>query len=301
MGTFETYSKRQNRLSNQGIPDVYQYDILPAPFRHQVVHILRDALGPDENAVWISIHSMAAREFGLPELFLIGDDHEKCAQFLTTASVSDVLDLIDLAFHEIDTVLRRVPQAAKDAVEITLDPDEAIAELNQRFREHYIGFEFAGGQLLKKDSQFLHSEVTVPALRLLSAAGFAGPNEEFLKAHDHYLHGRYDDCNVNALKAFESIMKVICDQRKWSYPPGATALKLIEAILSNGLIPSHLQSELTGLRTMLESGVPTLRNRSGGHGQGSTRTPVPEYIAAFALNSTAANIVLLVEAHKAMR
>ncbi len=48
---------------------------------------------------------------------------------------------------------------------------------------------------------------------------------------------------------------------------------------------------------MLQSGVPTLRNKQSGHGQGSTVAEVPAYMAAFTLHLTASNIVFLLSAH----
>lgn len=42
MPYFETFSKRQKRLERAGQSDVYKYDDLPTPFRHQVIHIWRE-------------------------------------------------------------------------------------------------------------------------------------------------------------------------------------------------------------------------------------------------------------------
>jgi hypothetical protein len=49
---------------------------------------------------------------------------------------------------------------------------------------------------------------------------------------------------------------------------------------------------------MLESGVPTARNRMGGHGQGSSVVEVPDYLVAHVLHQTASAIVFLVAAEK---
>ena len=56
-----------------------------------------------------------------------------------------------------------------------------------------------------------------------------------------------------------------------------------------------------GLRRVLESGSPTVRNKAGGHGQGSTTVTIPSHLAAYALHLCGSNIVFLVEAHKAMK
>lgn len=76
---------------------------------------------------------------------------------------------------------------------------------------------------------------------------------------------------------------------------------LIDTVFSNDLISPEMKSHFNGLRSALESGVPTLRNQAGrgAHGQGSTPVEVPDYLAAYCLHMTAVNIVFLVEAHNA--
>jgi hypothetical protein len=66
-----------------------------------------------------------------------------------------------------------------------------------------------------------------PALALLNSAGFDGPADEFIRAFDHYRHGRNKEAVAEALKSFESTMKTICAARKWTPPPHATAKPLL--------------------------------------------------------------------------
>jgi hypothetical protein len=94
-------------------------------------------------------------------------------------------------------------------------------------------------------------------------------------------------------------MKTICDKKSWSYPPTATAKDLIGIILDHGLIPTYLTSHFTALRSTLEAGAPTVRNKTSGHGQGAQEIPVPEYLAAYAIHLTASDILLLVRAFQA--
>ena len=102
-----------------------------------------------------------------------------------------------------------------------------------------------------------------------------------------------------ALKSFESTLKIICEQRNWAFAGKGQAKDLIDAVFKNELIDPIRQSEFGALRSTLESGAPTGRNRLGGHGQGSDPITVPGYLAAYVLHQTAAAIVFLVEAHKA--
>jgi len=56
------------------------------------------------------------------------------------------------------------------------------------------------------------------------------------------------------------------------------------------------ESALAGLRTVLESDLPTLRNKTpkAGHGAGTRSADAPEAIATYAVTVAAANIRLLV-------
>lgn len=96
-------------------------------------------------------------------------------------------------------------------------------------------------------------------------------------------------------------MKTICDKRKWSYPKGASAKTLIDVCLRNKLIPAFWQGHYSSLRSLLESGVPTGRNRLSGHGQGRVPVTVPGHLASYMLHMTAAAIAFLAEADEQSR
>jgi hypothetical protein len=49
------------------------------------------------------------------------------------------------------------------------------------------------------------------------------------------------------------------------------------------------------LNILLESGVPTIRNKEGGHGQGHEIKEVPEYLTSYALHLTATNLLFLIK------
>jgi hypothetical protein len=157
------------------------------------------------------------------------------------------------------------------------------------------------GELVRLDSELLHAEAVKPALSLLREKRYHGANEEFLRAHEHYRHGRNEEALADCLKAFESVMKVICAKRGWPHAETDTAKKLIEVCFDNGLVPAYLQSEFTALRVSLESGIPTVRNRQGGHGRGTQPRNVPDHLAGYLLHLTATSILFLVEAEKALK
>ena len=312
MPVFDLFSRRKKQREGTNNSDPYTYDHLPDSFRVQVVHILKatigqyfvDLYGSDSspaNQCWEQIDKIMLKELGRLRLNDKSEDPQQaCLNFiLTEGSTDHVLDIIELSFGVvIDRFVRKKNESYRQGAGIEQDADDAIAELNERFNQHGIGFRYDSGRIVQVDSEYIHSEVVKPALTLLHAEGFDGALDEFLKAHQHYRRGRTKEAIVEALKAFESTMKSICHARSWPYPSEATAKTLIEILLKKGLIPSELTSHFTGLRTTMESGLPTVRNRRGGHGQGPDKHTVAPFVAAYALHLAATNIVFLIEAHK---
>lgn len=182
---------------------------------------------------------------------------------------------------------------------VQVSADDAIADLNHRFRENGCGYQYDGGRILRVDSQLLHSEVVKPALALVVAKGFEGPNKEFLVAHEHLRHARYEAAVTEACKAFESTMKAICDARRWKYDASkATASTLIKILIDNELVPNYSGEHLRAVEKSL-IGLATVRNKNSGHGGGAKPRDLPEHVAAYALHLAAANIVFLIECHLA--
>jgi hypothetical protein len=95
-------------------------------------------------------------------------------------------------------------------------------------------------------------------------------------------------------------MKGICVKRCWAHGANDTAKALIKVLFDNGLVPQFWCQHFTALRATLEAGIPTVRNRPGGHGQGTEVIQVPQHLVAYALHMTASAIVFLAESEKAM-
>jgi hypothetical protein len=315
MGIVDLYSKRKKQQASQGIADVYQYETIPPPLRVQVVHIWRAALGcwirsqgdiyirtSPSSRYWEFIEKTIAKEKGLWRLGSPGKDpDDRCIEYLMSADTDSALDIIELSFRVIDRGVREFDTDDRNTARIDQDADDAIEELNQRFLEHGLGFQYVDGGIIRVDSQLLHSDTVKPALALLHEYGFTGPNDEFMQAFDHHRKGEKKDAIADALKAFESTMKAICDARGWPYGPKDTAKPLLDILFNNGLIPADLASHFAGLRSAMESGLPTLANRTSRHGQGSTPTEVPDHYVAYALHLVASNIVFLIECHNALK
>lgn len=316
MSIFNIFSKRQRKLRGE-VPDVYVYNEIPQPLKIQIIYIWEDAFGKAEDYAdryygrvgqnpvvqcYRFIVEALRREYGVFRLPGTQDDDslnyfKELANFLLLEkSTEKVLDAVEFSFKIVDQVARKDGYLGRpNAFQIA---DDAVEELNARFREHGVGFQFVDGQIIRIDSELIHAEVVKPALTLLRGKGLTGAQQEFLKAHEHYRHGNGKEALAECLKAFESVMKVICAKRKWAHAPQATSSALIQVCFDNGLIPPFWQSHFSALRSLLEGGIPTARNRLGGHGQGVKVVDVPGYMVSYVLHMTAASIVFLVEAER---
>lgn len=310
MAIFDLFSKRQKKQRGD-VPDVYVYDNLTQELRTQIIHIWLDTLGNRNQyfegqvrEAYPLIVNTLCREYGLfklPGAKEYGDRdyiEELANFFLREQNIERALDAVELSFRVIDHATRTYNYLRRqNADEIA---DAAIVELNGRFKEHGVGYQYCDGEIIRIDSELIHSEVVKPALRLLNQKQYAGAQQEFLKAHEHYRHGNAKETLNECLKAFESLMKAICDKRGWPYNGNATAKNLIQSCLDNGLIPTFWQQNFTSLRSLLESSIPTGRNKLSGHGQGTTTIGVPDHLVAYMLHMTASAIVFLGEAEAAL-
>lgn len=311
MAVFDTFSKRRRKT-----PEVLTYDEIPHELRIQILEALNDtvrriydrtipayrAIGTEGTDCFAEACLVLRRELGrgclieLPPQRVRSMNESQTHQlqkeftvYFENCKTENVLDSIEVVMHFI--------QKAEDE---RLLGDECNTrtvsqEINQRFLEHGIGYQYESGQIIVQTDSLLHTEAVQPTLSLLNAPHYANANEEFLKGHEHYRHERYQECLTECLKAFESTMKIICHRKGWSYKQTDTAKVLIKTCLDNGLVPKFSQQQLTSIRTLLESGIPTIRNKLSGHGQGVQQHDVPAHLAKYTLHMTAATILLLVE------
>lgn len=306
MAVFDLFSKRQKRLRGE-VHDVYTYDDIPDGLKVQIVHIIRDAIGVDKEnygqpnrpgQAYGIIFDILCREYGK---FSLTDEYRETQEeqvlnyFLKTKDVEISIDIIELAFKYIGKIIKKDFQNYSYHATVKIEPDEAISELNERFKENGIGYSFDGGEIIRIDSTYIHKEITKPTISLLHSTKFQGANEEYLKAHEHYRHGRNKECLTECLKAFESVMKSICKEKDWAFNQTDTAKKLIQICFENELVPTFTQNQFTSLQNLLASGVPTIRNKLGGHGQGQTPQIVDDEMTRYGLNLTGTNIIFLIE------
>lgn len=311
MTVFDLFSKRAKRAQGNA-PDVYTYDDIPTPLRVQIIHIWTDALGHPEHVhsdrmvdTYFDLVSVLRREYGVFSLRERNSNphnkHDAFKElsefFLQTKDVNRALDVIELTFLSIDKITRDVNYLhRRNSGEIAT---RAIDEVNQRFKEHAVGFFYSDGKMMRVDSELVHQEVVKPALVVLRRNEFKNAQDEFLAAHEHYRQGKKSEALVECYKAFESTMKVICAKRGWQVNANRGAADLVKVCLDNGLVPAYWQSHFAGLRSVLESAIPTPRNKQAGHGAGAQPAQVPpDELVAYVLHMTAATILFLSEAER---
>ncbi|MCY4383695.1 MAG: hypothetical protein OXE44_11165 [Nitrospinae bacterium] len=306
MPIIDIFSRRMRRAEKTE-PDVYQYDEIPETLRVQVYRIFSKSIGNsyyklfnERNKIWDRLRETIAQELGRITIAHQDEPRKDCLHFLQSEQdIYQWMDLVELGMQAIDQDCRKYGFYDRPRWGITQIPDDAIKELNFRFRDARLGYQYENGQIVRIDNQLIHAEVTKPALQLLSDPRFKGAEEEFLKAHEHYRTREYEDCISNALKAFESTLKAICDLNSWEYSPGHRASDLLKVIRREKLLPDYLDTSFDQLYGTLHSGLPKVRNEAGGHGQGAVPRQTPDYIAAYALHLAASKIVLLLRAFQA--
>lgn len=307
MPAYKTFSKRHK---NEKI-DVFKYDQLPEKFRNQVVHILAASIGVwdnfrfgspgvNNNLGWSYVYNQSVRELGLKSLskqYPMQNFDKQVFEYLSYCATDDFLDIVDISFNYIYTELQDLQNNDYKlrSLGITQRPKDALIEINERFYENSLGYQFQNGQINRVDSTYLHEQVVKTAFTLIHNEKYRGIEDEFRKAHDHYLHKRYKEALNEALKAYESTMKSICDQLSLSYPMNITANKLVELLFDNGFFPIKLKNQFTSLRSLLESGIQAIRNSESSHGQGPQIVETQETTVKLTLHLTATYIVFLLD------
>ena len=313
MRIIDLFSKRQQRLRGE-VKDVLVYDQLPHELRVQVIHIFRDYLGTEQDsqihgtsvfAAFQFIVDTLCREYGMFSLPTANARRERnyfselFNFILTETNVDRVLDAIELGCRIIDIHSRKWEY--KHSQNGSEEADAGLAELNARFLHHGFGYRYESRNIIRVDSELIHAEVIKPALALLHNPKFKGAEAEFHLAFEHYRHARPKEALTECLKCLESTIKAIALARGWAHEPNATAKPLLDLMFEKQVIPQLWSQHFSGLRAMLESGVPTARNRLGGHGQGAEIITVPLHFVSFTLHQTAAAIVFLASAEQNLK
>ena len=302
---FELFSQRNAPKKDI---DVYEYENFPEEFRNQVYYILSDFIEMYKSninlpprKIYEYIYKDFVRQKGWKTLTRTSRTHtisEEIEFYITDCSdTTDFIDFIELVFCYIDKYLRTQSFFRGRETLFSRESnlaDQAINELNYRFRQYGLGYEFVDGRIVKKNNEIIHQKVVKPALSLLHDKRFKGAEEEFLKAFESYQNGNNKDAVLNAQKAFESTMKCICKEKKIKYKEEDSSRTLIKHLIESNFIHLYQENYLNNLEQVLSSGLPTLRNNEAGHGQGDKIKIVENSLVEYAIHLSAANIVYLV-------
>ena len=326
----ELYFKRNKMQEN--ISDIYQYDKFPKAFRVQVFHILTDVFYSPEDLEVKNLRGgvRVITDSKDPTLFLrnINEEMSKiCKKFsrekgrlsiksatnqvktlngyqailefiVSEQDTDDFLTILEMVFNVIENKASEFSFGKReDAYDIA---QEAIDELNRRFYEHNVGYQYQNGQIVKVDSELIHTEAVKPALHLLSNPEYKGAEKEFLKAHEYYRNNDYSAAMMECLKAYESTLKIILEKNDKEYSPNATADELTGKVMQLELMPEFWKQHFKSLKNTLTAGVPTARNKLAGHGAGNESREIPEYLISYVLHMTASAIVFLVKAEESL-
>lgn len=304
MAVHDIYSKRQKRLRGE-FSDVYQYDDIPQKLRFQIVGIYKGLFDLQEHimdSLYVFVKDALENEYGRLldynkiEISQFGKKSRGTQILFSFAgnysNTEEFLDVLEVTVKRLFVIQKRFLS--------NLNLSSLLDEVNTRFRESAVGYQLDSDSLtiIRVDSQFVHSEVVKPTLTLLNAdLAYAGALDEFMLAHEHYRHQNFKDAVLNCGKSFESILKAIHEKRGWAYDKHKdTANKLILSCVEKGLFPSFQQDQLMQVGKILECGVPTIRNKTAGHGQGHEVTDVPEHLVSYMIHLTASNLLFLAKA-----
>jgi hypothetical protein len=306
MPIYDIYSNR-----NKQLPDVYTYENFTQKFKNQVYHIWLNFTVQDifkkqdykkfSDFIWEQVEKIILQEHGIKE-FPSGSIYGSSpfqnieVYFYGITEADKIIDIIETSLRAFERIEPIVLKYTRSATEIHYTSDDAIRDLNHRFKENGLGYEYTSGKIIKVDSVIIHEQVIKPALFLLSDKTFENANDEFMKAHEHFRHGRYSECFNESLKAFETTLKITITVNGWQVNPNATVKDLIAVCFQNELIPNYLQAQFSSLRSLLESGIPTLRKKNSAHGQGANKISIPEYFASFMLYLTGSCIKFIIDA-----
>jgi hypothetical protein len=245
---------------------------------------------------WPELHQRMTMRIGKSQLS--GDARPSTAGedvciFLQTCKDQHFLDFIEDIFVT-RAQFQVGPQEFVDAINTFLEQDNLPYSLTPEvWRDEPEGPGRYASQtlvsrpmIIRKDSELVHVIATEPSLELLRRPEFATANEEFIQAHRHYKRGEYGDCLTKCGSAYESGLKIVCKAKGWTYSESDVGAPLIRKVMGHAGIESFLEKPLLQVAIM--------RNElSTAHGAGTQPRAVSQGRAQYALNATAAAVLLI--------
>jgi len=306
---FNLFSRRKKRIEGKE-KDFFSYEI-PEKVRNQILITIFENLTHNKGGISLYggldefklLRQKFLKETGKSSLMneiLAEKDLEK---FIRHSSSEELMDFIEflLAF--------KIWLYSKGYSNTLSEAETIRKELNRCFLMNKIGYEIIPA-MLKDDlpyiivpvySKFLHVETIKRPLALLYNANFKGSLLEFERALEKFKDEDYVGSIQEANKSFESVLKSILDMNNIEYDEKkeGTSKKLVEKLIKSDFIDSSLKDAFDRLIKILESGLPTIRNRPGiGHGSGIEPKLIDKSYAEFALHLAGAYIVFLINLYE---
>lgn len=143
-------------------------------------------------------------------------------------------------------------------------------------------------RVIMRESGIVHAHAIQPVLELLSRSEYKSANSEYLAALEDYRKDQFGDCLTKCGSALESVLKVICHRKRWTYDQNATAGALVKIYLGKTKLDSYFDSMLMT--------TAVLRNKlSASHGAGVATKDIPRHVALYAVNVTASAILFVTQ------
>ena len=284
---FQAFSRRHPSENNRNPP-------LTPEFRNRVIVLWRRTFAEESFSgptLWSEVHEKLLYSLGRQRLSAKSATTWKHDLFNFIGECSDdyFLEFIELSFQT-NSVFYAKDSMSYEQISSgqVIDNINAFLEVDNipyyltKFA-HRNGRIEAFPQIIRRDSDVLHDTAIQPALALLRYSGFETANQEFLEALNHYRVGEYGDSVLKCQNSFESVMKIICEQKEWTYKRHDT---LLTELVEKSNLPPFFKHPLAL--------IGTIRTELGkSHGAGTESREISPHVAQYAINATASAILLL--------
>ncbi|PHS34631.1 MAG: hypothetical protein COA92_01685 [Sulfurovum sp.] len=280
----ELYSDTQRNLQKNNI---FIYDNIPQKFKNNMFNFIRKHLTLGQLVV---LYREILIERGIKRT--IGESYLQ--------NPSAFLDIFISAFEKFIDEVEKDDEVSfhMDFIAIFLNMtnnENIVNDVNTIFYKYSLGYQIdtIKNQIMRVDSKIIYKETTTKVLHLLNDTKFENADDEYREAYEKFKSADYENVLVEANKAFETTMKIICELKGYGLPKKHTASALIAHLKMNDFIENFQTDKFNGLAKTLES-VSIVRNNQGGHGQGAIKRDLHTMYAEYALQVTASNIILLI-------
>src|SRR3990172_1012408 len=149
MPIYDTFSNRNRRR-----PEKLVYDSLPEVLRLHCLRIIRQGLGLYE-ALFDRLDRLLQHEHPVPSFADERANDEEAAQFqfrtlpslfeycVTRGDFEEAMDAIEAGAHFINDDMRGLWASGSYTPSAEQEPDEALDEMNSRFVQHGVGYQFS--------------------------------------------------------------------------------------------------------------------------------------------------------------